>query len=179
MSVVWHDFDERKITPEDFVAIIEIPKGSKKKYELDKNTGLIKLDRILSTSTHYPANYGFIPKTYADDDDPLDVLVLCSETLDTMVEVRCYPIGYIRMEDSNEIDDKIIAVPFSDPNFNYYKDVSELPPHITDEFQHFFSVYKELEHDKQTVLHDAKPREDAEIIIAKAIEDYQKLFPGR
>ena len=92
---VWHDIDPARIKPEDFLAVIEIPKGSKKKYELDKQTGLIILDRILYTSTHYPANYGFIPRSYGDDGDPLDVLVLCSEVLDPLTLVRCYPIGYM------------------------------------------------------------------------------------
>ena len=98
MSNIWHDIDPKRITPEDFIAVVEIPKGSKKKYELDKETGLIILDRVLHTSTHYPANYGFIPRTYGDDGDPLDVLVLCSEALDPLTLVRCYPIGYITPE---------------------------------------------------------------------------------
>ena len=93
MSNIWHDISPDRIQPEDFVAVIEIPKGSKKKYELDKETGLIILDRVLYTSTHYPANYGFIPRTYGDDGDPLDVLVVCSESIDPMTLVRCYPIG--------------------------------------------------------------------------------------
>ena len=117
MINIWHDIDPSRVTPESFTAVIEIPAGSKKKYELDKQTGLLRLDRILYTSTHYPANYGFIPRTYAGDGDPLDVLVLCSETLDPMVEVDCYPIGVIRMIDDDEIDDKIIAIPFEDPNW--------------------------------------------------------------
>ena len=112
MRNIWHDIDPHAITPTHFTAVIEIPAGSKKKYELDKKTGLLRLDRILYTSTHYPANYGFIPRTYADDGDPLDVLVFCSETLDPMVEVDCYPIGTMRMIDGDAIDDKIIAVPF-------------------------------------------------------------------
>ena len=99
MSNIWHDISPDRIQPEDFVAVIEIPKGSKKKYELDKETGLIILDRVLYTSTHYPANYGFIPRTYGDDGDPLDVLVVCSESIDPMTLVRCYPIGYISMLD--------------------------------------------------------------------------------
>lgn len=174
---IWHDFDANKIKANDFWAVIEISEGSKKKYELDKDTGMIKLDRILYTSTHYPANYGFIPKTYADDNDPLDVLVLSQEKLDPMVLVRCFPLGVIRMEDSNEIDDKIIAVPFGDPNWNSYEDVSQLPKHVTEEFQHFFQVYKELEHDKHTELSSAMPRTVAERIIQKSITDYKNKFP--
>ena len=137
MINIWHDIDPSRVTPESFTAVIEIPAGSKKKYELDKQTGLLRLDRILYTSTHYPANYGFIPRTYAGDGDPLDVLVLCSETLDPMVEVDCYPIGVIRMIDDDEIDDKIIAIPFEDPNWNYYHDIDQLPPHHDNEIAHF------------------------------------------
>ena len=118
---------------------------SLKKYELDKETGLIILDRILYTSTHYPANYGFIPRTYADDNDPLDVLVLCSEPILPMSLVQCYPIGVFTMLDQGKLDEKIIAIPFKDPNNNVYKDISELPEHIFREMSHFFSVYKTLE----------------------------------
>ena len=112
MANIWHSIAPERIQPEDFIAIIEIEKGSKRKYELDKETGLLVLDRVLYTSTHYPANYGFIPRTYADDGDPLDVLVLCSEAIDPLVMVRCYPIGVISMVDDNMNDEKIIAIPF-------------------------------------------------------------------
>ena len=117
MSNIWHDISPSRIQPDDFVAVIEIPKGSKKKYELDKETGLIILDRVLHTSTHYPANYGFIPRTYGDDGDPLDVLVLCSEEMDPLTLVRCYPIGYISMLDGGKNDEKIVAIPFADPTY--------------------------------------------------------------
>ncbi len=109
---IWHDLDPGRIGPEDFLAVIEIEKGSKKKYELDKETGMLILDRILYTSTHYPANYGFIPRTYAEDRDPLDVLVLCSEPIQPLTLVRVYPIGVITMTDSGYADEKIIALPF-------------------------------------------------------------------
>ncbi|NBC29615.1 MAG: inorganic diphosphatase, partial [Spirochaetes bacterium] len=142
----WHDIDPARVTPENFVAIVEIPKGSKKKYELDKETGLIVLDRILFTATHYPSNYGFLPRTLADDGDPLDVLVLCSEVLDPLTMVRCYPIGVVKMVDDNEVDEKIIAVPFRDPVFSGYRDIMTLPQHIVREISHFFEVYKALEH---------------------------------
>ena len=112
---IWHDIDSKRITTEDFIAVIEIEKGSKNKYELDKETGALILDRILYTSMHYPANYGFIPRTYADDFDPLDVLVLCSESIRPLTLVRCYPIGVISMIDNGYNDDKIIAIPFQDP----------------------------------------------------------------
>lgn len=175
MSNIWHDMDPKRITPQDFVAVIEIPQGSKKKYELDKSTGLIILDRILYTSTHYPANYGFIPRTYGDDGDPLDVLVLCSEVLDPLTLARCYPIGYISMLDGGKNDEKIIAIPFADPTYNSYKDISELPDHIFDEMAHFFTVYKTLE-GKETVAGDVKNREAAEEVIRAAITHYKDCF---
>lgn len=145
MSNIWHDISPKRITPSDFICVIEISKGSKKKYELDKETGLIILDRILYTSTRYPANYGFIPRTYGDDEDPLDVLLLCSEALEPMCLVRAYPIGVISMIDNGRRDEKIIAIPFNDPNYNHYTDIQQLPMHIFDEMRHFFSVYKNLE----------------------------------
>ena len=136
---IWHDISPKRITPEDFICVIEISKGSRKKYELDKETGYIILDRILYTSTHYPANYGFIPRTYGDDNDPLDVLLICAETLEPMSLVRAYPIGVISMIDNGRADEKIIAIPFNDPNYNMYTDIDQLPVHIFDEMKHFFS----------------------------------------
>ena len=175
MNNIWHDISPKRITPEDFVAVIEIPKGSKKKYELDKETGLIILDRILYTSTHYPSNYGFIPRTYGDDGDPLDVLVLCSEEIEPMSLVRCYPIGLIRMKDNGKLDEKIIAIPMGDPNYNSYRDIADLPVHIFQEMQHFFSVYKTLEN-KETVVDEAQGREEAIGVIRKCIDHYLDEF---
>ncbi len=175
MSNIWHDVDPKRISPDDFLAVIEIPKGSKKKYELDKPTGLIILDRILYTSTHYPANYGFIPRSYGDDGDPLDVLVLCSETLDPLTLVRCYPIGYISMLDDGKHDEKIIAIPFADPTYDNYKDISQLPEHIFQEMQHFFSVYKTLE-GKQTVADEIYGAEAAREVIRAALDHYKDCF---
>ena len=172
---IWHNISPKRISPEDFVAVIEIPKGSKIKYELDKETGFMKLDRILHTSTHYPANYGLIPRTYADDEDPLDVLVLCSEELLPMTLVRCYPIGVIRMIDSGRHDDKIIAIPFDDPNYNTYHSIEELPPHIFDEMTHFFRVYKELEN-KTTAVNEVEDPETAKHIITEDIDRYIEKF---
>ena len=172
---IWHDIDPKRITPEDFVAVIEISKGSKKKYELDKETGLIMLDRVLYTSTHYPANYGFIPRSFGDDEDPLDVLVLCSQALEPLTLVRCYPIGYISMLDDGRNDEKIIAIPFADPTYNKYKDISELPAHIFDEMRHFFNVYKSLE-DKDAVAKEVNPREAATRVIGDALDRYVELF---
>jgi len=164
-----------RIEPQDFMAVIEISKGSKKKYELDKETGYIVLDRILYTSTHYPANYGFIPRTYGDDKDPLDVLVLCSESLEPLTLVRCYPIGVISMIDNGMGDEKIIAIPFSDPTFNSYHSISDLPSHIFEEMRHFFSVYKELEH-KETAVNEIGGPEEAVKIIEHCIENYKEIF---
>ncbi|NLW70026.1 MAG: inorganic diphosphatase [Eubacteriaceae bacterium] len=172
---IWHDIDEERITPEDFIAFIEISKGSKKKYELDKKTGLIMLDRVLYTSTHYPANYGLIPLTYGGDNDPLDVLVLCSEALDPMTLVRCTPIGMVTMLDSGEADEKIIAVPKKDPSFNEYKSIFELPHHVYEEIQNFFAVYKTLEN-KVTEVDDVKDADAAIATIAQAIADYKEIF---
>ena len=172
---IWHDISPKRITPEDFVAVIEIPQGSKKKYELDKETGALRLDRILYTSTHYPANYGFIPRTYAQDKDPLDVLVLCSEQIISMSLVQCYPIGVISMVDGGDSDEKIIAIPFGDPMHNGYKDISDLPKHIFDEMSHFFSVYKALEN-KVTAIENIEGRDAAVRIIQDCIDEYNRVF---
>ena len=175
---IWHDFPEKDIKPNDFSAVIEISKGSKCKYELDKETGMLRLDRILYTATHYPANYGFIPRTYADDGDPLDVLVLCAEPIVPMTLVQVYPIGAMRMIDSGKQDDKIIALPVSDPTYKGIKSIDELPPHIFDEIMHFFLVYKQLEN-KQTAVKELFDRAEAEEIVSRAIEDYKKLRNGK
>ncbi len=172
---IWHDIDESRVTESRFYAVIEISKGSKSKYELDKETGILRLDRILYTSTHYPANYGFIPRTYADDNDPLDVLVLCSETIHPMSLVECYPIGVITMTDSGEADEKIIAIPFNDPSYNMYKNISDLPPHIFNEMAHFFSVYKALEN-KETAVDKVDEKSVAMQIIKKSINRYNEIF---
>ena len=172
---IWHDISPKRINSDDFMAVIEIEKGSKCKYEMDKDTGLLKLDRILYTSTHYPANYGFIPRTYADDLDPLDVLLLCSEKIRPMTMVRCYPIGVMTMLDSGRNDEKIIAVPFDDPTYNSYNDISQIPAHKFDEISHFFKVYKELE-GKETVVNEIHGAEEARKIIQAAIDGYIENF---
>ena len=172
---IWHDIDQSRITAENFWAVIEIPKGSKSKYELDKETGFLKLDRVLYTSTHYPANYGFIPLTYADDNDPLDVLVLCSETIYPLSLVECCPIGVITMTDEGEADEKIIAIPVNDPSYNQYKNIGDLPAHIFDEMAHFFTVYKTLEN-KETAVDKVEDKKTACKIIQKAIDRYTRYF---
>ena len=172
---IWHDIDPKRITPTDFMAFIEIPKGSKNKYELDKETGLVMLDRVLHTSTHYPATYGMSPRTDADDYDPLHVLVLCSEPLHPSTLVRCYPIGAIKMLDNGRADEKIIAIPFSDPTYNVYRDIFALPKHTYTEMSHFFAIYKTLEN-KQTAVDETLGADEAIEIVRRAIEQYTELF---
>ncbi|MDR1705526.1 MAG: inorganic diphosphatase [Clostridiales bacterium] len=172
---IWHDISEERIQPESFFAVIEIGKGSKVKYEMDKDTGMLMLDRILYTSTHYPASYGFIPRTYADDGDPLDVLVLCSEPIVPLSLVRVYPIGVITMVDNGRMDEKIIAIPFGDPTYNCYHNIEELPSHIFLEMRHFFTVYKELEN-KETAVNEVRGQTEAAEIIRKAIGAYRNAF---
>lgn len=173
---IWHDINQDRIYPTDFIAVVEISKGSKKKYELDKETGLIILDRILYTSTHYPMNYGFIPRTYGDDKDPLDVLILCSEPLEPLTLVRCYPIGVMTMSDTGLGDEKIIAIPYSDPTYMGYTDIRELPKHIFEELKHFFSIYKQLEGDKDTVVNEFGGHLEAVEILERCIDEYKKVF---
>lgn len=174
---IWHDIAPEEIRPDNFSAVIEIPKGSSCKYELDKNNGMLRLDRVLYTATHYPANYGFIPRTYADDGDPLDVLVLCSEQIFPMTLVQVYPIGAMRMIDGGKLDDKIIAVPFSDPTYRGISSINELPSHIFDEIMHFFSVYKQLEN-KQTAVKSLFDYKDAIDIVKNAISAYDTMIKG-
>ena len=175
MTNIWHDIHPSRISPEEFIAVTEIEKGSKNKYELDKATGHIILDRILHTSTHYPANYGLIPRTYADDGDPLDVLVLCSETIHPLSLVRCYPIGVMKMLDGGKLDEKIIAIPFEDPTYCSYTNIDQLPKHIFDEMRHFFTVYKNLE-GKDTVGDDVCDAAEAKKIIASCLDAYIEKF---
>ena len=175
MSNIWHDISPKRINPDDFIMVVEIPKGSKKKYELDKESGFLMLDRILHTSTHYPANYGFIPRTYGDDEDPLDVLLICSQSLEPLTLVRAYPIGVISMMDNGRDDEKIIAVAYNDPNYNNYTNIDQLPKHIFDEMRHFFSVYKNLEN-KETAVDEVSDRDAAIKVIDEAINRYIDNF---
>ena len=175
MSNIWHDISPKRINPNDFMMVVEIPKGSKKKYELDEETGFLMLDRILYTSTHYPANYGFIPRTYGDDEDPLDVLLICSQALEPLTLVRAYPIGVISMVDNGRKDEKIIAIGFNDPNYNNYTNIDQLPPHVFDEMRHFFKVYKNLEN-KETAVEEVSGPDEAIRIIDEAINRYIEIF---
>ncbi len=172
---IWKDIDKKRIQPDDFIACIEIQQGDKTKYELDKETGFLIMDRVLYTSTHYPMNYGFIPLTYSEDHDPLDVFVLCSQPLERLSLVRCYPIGVVTMTDRDEKDEKIIAIPFGDPQYNCYKDISELPKHIFDELQHFLKVYKQLEN-KVVKVEALAGHKEASLIIKTCLDNYNKIF---
>lgn len=172
---IWTDIKKERISPTDFVACIEIEQGSQNKYELDKETGLIILDRVLYTSTHYPMNYGFIPRTYSGDNDPLDVFVLCSQPIEKMSLVRCYPIGVVHMLDRDEVDEKIIAIPFGDPQYNSFKDIDELPRHLIDELKHFLTVYKQLEN-KTVEVTKIEGHLVAQKVIAENIDFFNKKF---
>lgn len=172
---IWHDIKKERIQKDDFVSVIEISKNGRNKYELDKETGMLRLDRVLYTSTHYPANYGFIPRTYAEDNDPLDVLVLCQENIVPMTLVDCMPIGMLRMIDEDENDEKIIAVPLNDPAYSCYNDISELPTHIFEEISHFFEVYKVLEN-KRTAIKEITGRENALRCIENCMTRYSMKF---
>lgn len=172
---IWKDFEENRIKPDDFIACIEIQQGDKTKYELDKSTGLLIMDRVLYTSTHYPMNYGFIPLTLSEDNDPLDVFVLCSQPLERLSIVRCYPIGVVIMTDIKQKDEKIIAIPFGDPQYNGYTDISQLPKHIFDELQHFLSVYKQLEN-KEVKVESLGGSKQAKAIIIENLERFKKVF---
>jgi inorganic pyrophosphatase len=174
---VWTDIDKKRITPGNFLAFIEIEKGSKNKYELDKETGLIILDRVLYTATHYPMNYGFIPRTLCDDGDPLDVFVLCSQVIQSGRLVRCYPIGIINMTDQSEQDEKIIAIPFGDPIYNLYNDITDLPKNLFDELSHFLCVYKQLEHKKVEIC-SIEGHEAAKKHIIGAMKKFDKEILG-
>lgn len=171
----WHSVSYGNKAPDVVNAIIEIPRNSRAKYELDKETGLLKLDRVLYSSTYYPANYGFIPKTYCDDNDPLDILVLSQIEMQPLCLVEAKVIGVMRMLDQGEADDKIIAVSAHDMSVNYINDIEELPPHFVKELRHFFEEYKRLE-DKVVKIEAFQGARLAKKIIGHAINDYELKF---
>ena len=171
----WHDVEPGKRAPEIIDCIIEVPRGSHNKYELDKKTGLLRLDRVLYSAVFYPANYGFIPRTYCDDKDPLDILVLGQEQVVPMCILTARPIGLMQMVDDNEEDDKIIAIHEHDPAFTHYRDISHLPEHTLNELQRFFEDYKALEH-KNVRIERFLGRIDAQNIIAKSLRLYTDSF---
>lgn len=172
----WHGADHGAKAPSVVNALIEIPQGSKTKYEIDKKTGLLKLDRVIYSSFHYPVNYGFIPKTLGQDGDPLDILVMCSESIQPLCLVEAYVIGNMQMIDTGLIDDKIIAVAVNDPSVNYIKELSEVPPHFFAVLKNYFEQYKVLEN-KKVEINDFQEKEVAYKVIEDAIEFYKKSFP--
>ena len=173
----WHDVDLGDKFPHVIPVVIEVPKGSKVKYELDKKSGLINVDRILFSSVVYPANYGFIPRTYCGDHDPLDVLVLGQEPIFPLSIMMVKPIGVMKMIDQGEEDDKVIAVHAHDPEYNHYESIKQLPPHRLKEVRRFFEDYKVLEQ-KAVVVEDFFDRDRAFEIINESIALYKKTFPN-
>jgi len=173
----WHDVSRGENLPNEVNGIIEIPKGTRAKYELDKDSGLLKLDRVLYSSVYYPANYGFIPKSYCDDKDPLDILILSQIDVVPMCIVPAKVIGVMRMLDNGEADDKIIAVAAGDPSVNHINDISELPAHFISEMRNFFEDYKKLEN-KTVVVEEFLNRETAIKILEDSFKMYEEKFPN-
>jgi inorganic pyrophosphatase len=169
----WHDVSPGKEVPRDFQAVIEIPLGSNLKYELDKPTGLIKVDRVIHSAVFYPANYGFIPQTYAEDNDPLDVLVLCQEAVQPLALIKARAIGVMTMVDSGATDDKIIAVATNDPEFSEYLEARDLPGHRLLVLKRFFQDYKQLE-GKQVQVEEIRPAYAAISVIEQSLARYQE-----
>lgn len=174
MTHAWHDLAIDEPIDQSFPAVIEIPKGSKVKYELDKKTGLLRVDRVLFSAVHYPANYGFLPRTYCDDGDPLDVLVLCQEAVAPLCVMRARAIGMFRMRDDKGGDDKIIAVHVDDPAYVDYTDIAQLPKHVALELRRFFLDYKTLEN-KTVEVDEFEGPARANQTIREAIEAYKHL----
>ena len=172
----WHGASYGDASPERVNALIEIPQGSRCKYEIDKKTGLLRLDRIIYSSFHYPVNYGFIPQTLGEDGDPLDILVMCSESIQALCLVEATVIGNMQMIDSGEMDDKVIAVATKDPSVNHIKDINELPPHFFAVLKNYFEQYKVLEN-KKVEIDDFQDKETAYKIIQEATRFYKETFP--
>src|SRR6476660_8805689 len=175
VSHPWHGVPVGENAPRTVNAVIEIPQGSRAKYEIDKDSGLLKLDRIIYSSFYYPCNYGFIPQTYGDDKDPLDILVITSLPVQAMCLMQAKVIGVMQMIDSGDADDKIIAVAANDPSVNHYNNIEEIPPHFFDELRHFFEEYKKLEN-KTVVVEEFQDKSTALKIIQDAIGLYKENF---
>lgn len=171
----WHGASYGERSPEMVNALIEIPQGSRTKYEIDKETGLLKLDRVIYSSFHYPVNYGFIPQTLGHDGDPLDILVLCSQPIQALCLVQATVIGNMQMIDSGEKDDKIIAVATKDPSVNHITSIAELPRHFISELKNYFEHYKVLEN-KQVQIEEFQDKETAYGIINEALDFYKQKF---
>lgn len=171
----WHSVSIGESSPEVVNGIIEIPKNTRAKYEIDKDSGLLKLDRVLYSSMYYPVNYGFIPQTYCDDNDPLDILILSQITIVPLCIVSAKPIGVMRMSDGGEGDDKIIAVAQNDMSVNHINDISELPEHFFKEIRNFFEDYKKLEN-KTVDVQNFYGAEVAKEVILQSVKDYRKLM---
>lgn len=175
MDHPWHDISIGPDAPEIIEVIIEIPQGGKVKYELDKDSGMLRVDRMLYSSVVYPANYGFIPQSYADDEDPLDVLVLAQEPVEPLCLLRARPIGLMSMVDEGQEDAKVICIHVDDPAFNDYHDICELPDHRLRELHQFFQDYKKLE-DKEVLVKDFSDAEVARVTVMRSLTKYKEKF---
>ena len=173
----WHGAGYGTKAPQQVTALIEIPQGSRAKYEIDKTTGLLRLDRVIYSSFHYPVNYGFIPQTLGEDGDPLDILVICSESIQPLCLVQATVIGNMQMIDNGEKDDKIIAVATNDPSVNHYSDIDSLPAHFKAELKNYFEQYKVLEN-KVVLIDNFQNKETAYTVIEDAISSYTRHFPA-
>ena len=171
----WHDVSPGDKTPREFIAVVEIPLGSNVKYELDKETGLLKVDRIVHSAVFYPANYGFIPQTLSEDRDPLDVLILCQEAVQPLALIRARAIGLMHMVDAGTPDDKIIAIAADDPEYNSYRETRDLPPHRLDVIKRFFQDYKQLE-GKRVEVKGFRNAKAALAVIDRALREYRREF---
>jgi len=171
----WHDFDPGEKVPQEFAVVVEIPLGSNVKYELDKASGMIKMDRVLYSAVYYPANYGFIPRTLAEDDDPLDVLVLCQASVAPLTIVQARAIGLLVMIDSGVKDHKIVAVATADPEYNQYRQASELPAHKLAVVRRFFQDYKQLEK-KEVRVDRIEPAKKVYPVVEAALKRYRQKF---
>ncbi len=175
VSHPWHGVSYGENAPRTVNAVIEIPQGSRAKYEIDKSSGLLRLDRIIYSSFYYPCNYGFIPQTYGDDKDPLDILVITSQPVQALCLMEAKVVGVMQMVDSGDADDKIIAVAANDPSVKHYNNMEELPKHFFDELRHFFEEYKKLEN-KTVVVEDFGDKHTALKVIEDAIQFYKETF---